>query len=504
MKPLIKIIDFSIITGFNFVMGLTFIESFFLSFIIFLGLYSFKVYDYEEMESINNQLLRNVIGFGIGIVIYLILISLFKNEISFGILISNLLILSVFFSITHKIEYVIHKKIMPKKNYLVIGKKEEFETLMKEIQKVSKNKIIAVEYINPSPTKLKKIINTQYKKKKSFKQIYSKKEVNGIIIADPKLEKLVQNELNTFFEKDVEIEYLPKIAEKVLKRVPLILVEKFKNYYDIEILGNKEEPPKRLLDIIIGAFLTVLFSPFMLIITIWTIIEDGFPVLFKQKRVGEMEKLFTLYKFRSLKNIDEKISSKCIRGGDHESGEEFRNSGNLQPPASNLQPDETPNDEIEKRVLKIGKITRKTRLDETLQFINVIKGDMSIVGPRPEMIDFHEDMKNQIPFYKNRLRTKPGITGWAQIHYKHTTTLEDYIKKTEYDLYYVKNKNTILDIQIMLKTIDKGRLKYELKTTNIHNINRFSMDPRLNNGKRNNIHIRTYNSDIVYIQFLGL
>jgi lipopolysaccharide/colanic/teichoic acid biosynthesis glycosyltransferase len=102
----------------------------------------------------------------------------------------------------------------------------------------------------------------------------------------------------------------------------------------------------------------------------------------------------------------------------------------------------------------VGKITRKTRLDETLQFINVIKGDMSIVGPRPEMIDFHEDMKKQIPFYKNRLRTKPGITGWAQIHYKHTTTLEDYIKKTEYDLYYVKNKSTLLDIQIMLKTVE--------------------------------------------------
>jgi lipopolysaccharide/colanic/teichoic acid biosynthesis glycosyltransferase len=227
--------------------------------------------------------------------------------------------------------------------------------------------------------------------------------------------------------------------------------------------------------------------------------EDGFPVLFKQKRVGEIEKLFTLYKFRSLKNIKNlssrssvserrdlgvaqqddptegskfnEISSKCVRGGDHESGEEFRNkesngfskklksqkakgSGVFQPPTSKLQPEETPNDGIEKRVLKVGKITRKTRLDETLQFINVIKGDMSIVGPRPEMIDFHEDMKKQIPFYKNRLRTKPGITGWAQIHYKHTTTLEDYIKKTEYDLYYVKNKSTLLDIQIMLKTVE--------------------------------------------------
>jgi lipopolysaccharide/colanic/teichoic acid biosynthesis glycosyltransferase len=365
----------------------------------------------------------------------------------------------VFFSILHKIEYIIHKKTMPKKNYLIIGKKEEFEPLMKEIQKASKNKIIAVEYINPSPTKLKQIMNTQYKKKKSYRQIYSKKEINGIIIADPHLEKLVQNELNKFFEENIEIEYLPKIAEKVLKRVPLILVKKFKNYYDIEILGNQEEPPKRLLDIIIGALLTVLFSPFMLIITIWTVMEDGFPVLFKQKRVGEIEKLFTLYKFRSLKNIDShsepvEESNGFSKNSKKLKSQKAKGSGVFQPPTSKLQPEETPNDGIEKRVLKVGKITRKTRLDETLQFINVIKGDMSIVGPRPEMIDFHEDMKKQIPFYKNRLRTKPGITGWAQIHYKHTTTLEDYIKKTEYDLYYVKNKSTLLDIQIMLKTVE--------------------------------------------------
>lgn len=444
MKPLIKIIDIAIIIGFNFVMGLTLLEEFILTFIIFLGLYSFKVYDYEEMESINNQILRNIIGFGIGIVIYLVIISLFTNEINFGLLMIDIIVFSVIFSIIHKIEYIIYSKTLPRKNYLIIGKKQEFEKLMKEIEKTSRGKINAVEYINPSPSKLKEIMDTQYKKKKTFEKYYSKKEINGIIVADPKLEKLVQSELQKFIEKDVEIEYLPKIAEKILKRIPLILVEKFKDYYDIEILNNKEEPPKRLLDIIIGAFLTVLFSPFMLIITIWTLIEDRSPVLFKQERVGFLEKIFILYKFRSLKNIN------CNSEPVEESNGFSKNT--KQPNIQNAN--FTPNDDIEKRVLKIGKITRKTRLDETLQFINVIKGSMSIVGPRPEMMDFHYEMKNKIPFYKYRLRTKPGITGWAQIHYKHTTTLEDYIKKTEYDLYYVKNKSTLLDIQIMLKTVE--------------------------------------------------
>jgi len=83
-----------------------------------------------------------------------------------------------------------------------------------------------------------------------------------------------------------------------------------------------------------------------------------------------------------------------------------------------------------------------------------LKGDMSIVGPRPEMVEFHQLVSNQIPFYNYRLKLNPGITGWAQINYKHTTTLEDYIKKTEYDLYYIKNRTIFLDFQIMLKTLE--------------------------------------------------
>jgi lipopolysaccharide/colanic/teichoic acid biosynthesis glycosyltransferase len=199
---------------------------------------------------------------------------------------------------------------------------------------------------------------------------------------------------------------------------------------------------------------------------VWTLIEDGLPIVFRQNRIGYKGKTFKLHKFRSLKNIAEGISSKCFRGGDHESGEEFRdasaegsNAFNQQQTTNNKQQESqsdshTPNDGIEQRVLKIGKITRKTRLDETLQFWNVLNGTMSIVGSRPEMEEFHKEMKEKIPYYSYRLDTNPGITGWAQINYKHTTTLEDYIKKTEYDLYYVKNRTLLLDIQIMLKTVE--------------------------------------------------
>jgi lipopolysaccharide/colanic/teichoic acid biosynthesis glycosyltransferase len=113
-----------------------------------------------------------------------------------------------------------------------------------------------------------------------------------------------------------------------------------------------------------------------------------------------------------------------------------------------------PNRAIEERPLKVGKVIRKLRIDESPQFLNVLKGDMSVVGPRPEMVEFHNMMKEQIPFYNMRLLVKPGITGWAQLNYKHTTTLEDYRKKTEYDLWYVKNRNIFLDLRIILQTLE--------------------------------------------------
>jgi len=144
--------------------------------------------------------------------------------------------------------------------------------------------------------------------------------------------------------------------------------------------------------------------------------------VFRQERVGKNGKIFIINKFRSLRQAE-------------------------------INPN-NPNKDIEKRVLKVGKVIRKFRLDELPQVFNIFKGEMSIVGPRPEMIEFHNLMSSQIPFYNYRLKVNPGITGWAQIHYKHTSTLEDYIKKTEYDLYYVKNRTIFLDIQIMLKTLE--------------------------------------------------
>jgi len=105
------------------------------------------------------------------------------------------------------------------------------------------------------------------------------------------------------------------------------------------------------------------------------------------------------------------------------------------------------------RVTKVGKIIRKIRFDELPQLFNVLKGEMSIVGPRPERPEFVKNLTEQIPYYRQRHCVRPGITGWAQINYKYGDTLEDVITKLEYDLYYIKNLSASLDVYIILHTL---------------------------------------------------
>ncbi len=205
-----------------------------------------------------------------------------------------------------------------------------------------------------------------------------------------------------------------------LKKIPIDIAVRFKKQLSIKS-GIWYLWLKRVADIVLSLiFLLILCIPLMIICLI-IFLEDRQSPVFSQTRTGKNSKPFTLYKLRSMSNRD------------------FRN--------------DNPNSNIEQRLLKIGNFIRKTRLDETLQFINVLKGDMSIVGPRPEMEHYHKMASEKIPCYLYRLNVKPGITGWAQIHFIHTSSLEEYRDKTAYDLYYIKNLNPVIDVRILFKTI---------------------------------------------------
>jgi len=206
----------------------------------------------------------------------------------------------------------------------------------------------------------------------------------------------------------------------------LEVIDKFFNYYDMVFSKRHESQAKRIYEILISIIALIISLPIAIILSILIPLESGFPIIFKQTRIGKELRPFIFYKFRSLKEVDSKILKKL----------------------------KNPNETINTRVTKIGKMIRKVRFDEIPQFINVLNNSMSLIGPRPEMENYHEQCLKKIPFYEYRYRLRPGITGWAQINYKHTSGMDDYKTKTEYDLYYIKNRNLIMDLEITLKTIE--------------------------------------------------
>jgi len=174
----------------------------------------------------------------------------------------------------------------------------------------------------------------------------------------------------------------------------------------------------------LGALLLLALTwPALLAIALAVKLESRGPVLFRQLRTGQHGKNFVLYKFRSM-------------GADAESGEGPKWAA-----------------QADSRVTAIGRWLRKFRLDELPQAFNVLRGDMSLVGPRPERPYFVSMLRQRIPFYDLRLYVKPGITGWAQVYYPYGASVEDAYEKLQYDLYYTKHVSLMLDLRILLSTL---------------------------------------------------
>jgi sugar transferase (PEP-CTERM system associated) len=219
-------------------------------------------------------------------------------------------------------------------------------------------------------------------------------------------------ELPTFFER----EYRQVLLES-LNASWMVLGEGFRQ-------GNLRTLVKRLFDLTASGLLLVLTLPIMLVAAICIFFESGGPVLYRQERSGEGGRVFTLYKFRSMRNGAE-------------------SDGTPRWAAAN-----------DDRTTRVGRIIRKLRIDELPQILNVFKGEMSFVGPRPERPFFVDKLVKQIPYYSLRHSVKPGVTGWAQVRYPYGASLDDAIEKLQYDLYYVKNHCLFLDLMILIATVE--------------------------------------------------
>ena len=179
---------------------------------------------------------------------------------------------------------------------------------------------------------------------------------------------------------------------------------------------------KRVIDIVFGAFLGICSLPVCLIAAIAIKLEDHGPVFYSQERIGLYGKPFTVFKFRTMRTDAEKFGAQWATKDDP-------------------------------RITKVGKFLRKTRIDELPQILCVLKGDMSMVGPRPERAVFIAKLREEIPFYISRLKMKPGLTGWAQVCHHYDTSTEDVKIKLQYDMYYFENMSLLLDFQILVRTV---------------------------------------------------
>ncbi len=228
-------------------------------------------------------------------------------------------------------------------------------------------------------------------------------KMSGVDILDPQ----------TFFERETG-----QIRLDMLSPSWLFLSEGFRQ-------TTMRRLVKRLMDVLLALALLPFLLPFMVMTALAIWIESGFrgPILYKQVRVGENNVPFSIVKFRSMRMDAEKNGAQWASKNDS-------------------------------RITRVGAVIRKTRLDELPQLFNVLKGEMSFVGPRPERPEFTSELEQNIPYYSERHRVKPGLTGWAQIRFSYGASEEDALQKLQYDLYYVKNYGILMDILILLQTAE--------------------------------------------------
>ncbi len=186
--------------------------------------------------------------------------------------------------------------------------------------------------------------------------------------------------------------------------------------------------PIRIIEILFAITILIITLPIILVVMIAIKLEDGGPIFIRQERTGKNGITFKFYKFRSMVALDP--------DGQAENGNPVWTTGT--------------NDV---RITKVGKITRKLHIDEIPQMVNILKGDLALVGPRPERPVFVKELAEKIPYYDVRHSITPGFTGWAQIKFRYARSVADSQKKLEYDLFYIKNRNFFMDIGIILKTV---------------------------------------------------
>jgi exopolysaccharide biosynthesis polyprenyl glycosylphosphotransferase len=312
---------------------------------------------------------------------------------------------------------------------LVVGAGRQGETIAEVTSQMWPKPFYLVGFVDDDPEKVgtKLFDFPVIGNSKQLLQIIHEHEISDIIFAiSGQMKSDLYQDVLKAEEIGIHVTSMPKTYEDLLGRVPIELLPSdwiIRSFVDQAHTSSFYELAKRLLDIfggIVGCFFMLLLLPF---VTLANLLETGFPIFYKQERLGKNGRPFYMYKFRTMRTDAEK-DGKAVMAIKNDS-----------------------------RATKVGKFLRKSHIDEFPQFINVLRGDMSLVGPRAERDQLVRKIQEEVPFYRARLLTKPGLTGWAQVNYGYASNIRDTAIKLEYDLYYIKHQNILLDINIILRTV---------------------------------------------------
>ncbi|MES9841624.1 MAG: TIGR03013 family XrtA/PEP-CTERM system glycosyltransferase [Candidatus Thiodiazotropha endolucinida] len=398
--------------------------------IMFSSLTALGLYQKGSMASSSGFLLRLILGFlvgGLAMASLFFTLQLFplseRSLLTHGLIIS---ILGILVARTLFVRVTSDKTL--KRRVLVLGVGINADRIEESVKAKDTVGIVVVGYVNLGDRIELIDEERQVVKDQTLLEISNRLAVDEIVVAvDDRRKKLPNHELLECKIKGIQILDLLTFFEKELSIINIdLLYPSWMLYTDGYRQRALNRTIKKSFDMIVGIVIFIVSAPVMVLVTLASLIESGGrdPILYSQVRVGKNGKLFKVYKFRSMRTDAE---------------------------ADGVARWASKNDT---RITKLGGFLRKTRLDELPQIFNILNGDMSLVGPRPERPEFVLQLSNDIPYYLQRHWVKPGLTGWAQLLYPYGASEEDAKRKLEYDLYYVKNASTMLDFIILLQTIE--------------------------------------------------
>ena len=413
---------------------------------IFLYYYLMDLYTFDSPLSQLGMLERSFIaialtGITVALTVYILGPKFIGGFVGRGVLTSSLLCLwlwSLF------LRYLINNWVLQQRKsiqWLVVAHQEiaQFSEDFHSIHSQEKLLVLFNQKSNPQASTTDNIQNTEQTLKTDQKsseiqlvgtwddidEVLEAEDITGIIITAPnEMPKALLNKLMAIRIEGLRIYSLNDFYEKYLSQVPIFSLSQqwlaMANGFDLihNPIGLRF---KRYVDIFIALVGGVFFLPVFAIAAIAILLDSGLPVIYSQKRVGENGVIFTVYKLRTM-ILDAEIT-----------GAQFTQKN-------------------DPRITKTGYFLRKFRLDELPQLWNVLLGQMSFIGPRPERPEFTSELQKVVPYYNLRHIVKPGITGWAQVMYGYGDSSADAARKLQYDLYYVKNYSLILDISIVIKS----------------------------------------------------